>query len=176
MMIKALFILGKYDEAYKQKAIKSLDALLKAVYIDDTLYHFTYLNKKPQTKAFLSDYAFLAITLIKAYNSTKNEFYLIDAQKSINKALERFYKNGEWNFNSNEPITKADISDTTHVSAVSIIVDALLSLGTLLNDKKYIHFAFKTLEYNSYELGRKPILSPYMLNQMFKYLNIKNSF
>jgi len=176
MMIKALFILGKYDEAYKQKAIKSLDALLKAVYIDDTLYHFTYLNKKPQTKAFLDDYAFLATTLIEAYNSTKNEFYLIDAQKSINKALERFYKNGEWNFNSNEPIIKADILDTTHVSAVSIMVDALLSLGTLLNDKKYIHFAFKTLEYNSYELGRKPILSPYMLNQMFKYLNIKNSF
>jgi uncharacterized protein YyaL (SSP411 family) len=50
------------------------------------------------------------------------------------------------------------------------MVDSLLSLGSLLEDEKYTHFAFKTMEYNSYDLGRKPIYSPYLLKQMFRYL------
>jgi len=50
------------------------------------------------------------------------------------------------------------------------MIDALISLGTLLEDEKYTHFAFKTMEYNSYELGRKPIYFPHMLTQVFRYL------
>jgi len=47
----------------------------------------------------------------------------------------------------------------------------MFSLGILLNDEKYSHFAFKTLEYNSYELGRRPVLYPKMLEQVLRYTN-----
>jgi uncharacterized protein YyaL (SSP411 family) len=50
------------------------------------------------------------------------------------------------------------------------MVDVLISLSTLLEDEKYSHFAFKTMEYNSYELGRRPVIYPYMLRQALRYL------
>ena len=46
----------------------------------------------------------------------------------------------------------------------------LASNGNLdLEDDKYAHFAFKTLEYNSYDLGRRPVLYPKMLEQVLRY-------
>jgi uncharacterized protein YyaL (SSP411 family) len=50
------------------------------------------------------------------------------------------------------------------------MMDVLISLSTLLEDDKYSHFAFKTLEYNSYELSRKPVIYPYMFRQTLRYL------
>ena len=170
MMIKSLFTLGQVDSKYTLRAKKSLDALLKTLYIDGKLYHTTLIHKKPKVGAFLEDYAFLAQALITAYKFTQNEIYLIDAQRFTNIALEEFYKNGQWNFSSGEFLTKSEIYDNTYTSEVSVMIDVLISLGTLLEDEKYTHFAFKTLEYNSYELGRKPIYSPYMLVQTLRYL------
>ena len=170
MMINSLFKLGAIDNNYTDKAIKSLDKLLETMYIDSTLYHTTLIHKTPKIEAFLEDYAFLAQALITAYKFTQNEFYLINAQRFANKALEEFYTKGLWNFSNGEFETKAEISDNTYTSPVSIMVDVLLSLGILLEDEKYTHFAFKTMEYNSYELGRKPIYFPSMLTQALRYL------
>ncbi len=170
MMIKSLFILGAIDEKYTDRATKSLDALLKTMYIDGTLYHTTLIHKTPKIEAFLEDYAFLSSALITAYKHTQNELYLINAQRFANKALEEFYKKGEWLFSTGEFQTKAETSDNTYTSSISVMLDVLISLGTLLEDEKYTHFAFKTMEYNSYDLGRKPIYSPFMLKQMFRYL------
>lgn len=170
MMIKSLFELGAIDDKYTQRAIKSLEALLGVMYKDAKLYHTTLIHKTPKIEAFLEDYAFLTQALITAYKFTQNELYLIDAQRFANKALEEFYNKGEWNFSNGEFVTKAETTDNTYTSSVSIMVDILLSLSTLLEDEKYAHFAFKTMEYNSYELGRKPIYFPYMLTQMLRYL------
>ncbi|MCF6310227.1 MAG: thioredoxin domain-containing protein [Sulfurimonas sp.] len=170
MMIKALLALGNIDKAYKDKAVKSLNALLDTMYIDGKLYHTTLIHKQPKVEAFLEDYAFLSQALIAAFNSTQDEVYLIKAQHFANIALEEFYKNGTWKFSTGEFETKADIADNTYTSSVSIMIDVLLSLGTLLEDDKYTHFAFKTLEYNSYELGRRPVIYPYMLSQTLRHL------
>ncbi|OHE00732.1 MAG: thymidylate kinase [Sulfurimonas sp. RIFCSPLOWO2_12_36_12] len=170
MMIKALFNLAKVDKSYKKRAIKSLDALLKTMYIDGKLYHTTLIHKTPKVEAFLEDYAYLSQALIEAFNSTQDELYLIRAQHFANLALEKFYDKGAWRFSVGEFETKAEISDNTYTSSVAIMVDVLLSLGTLLEDEKYSHFAFKTLEYNSYELGRRPVIYPYMLREMLRYL------
>ncbi|MDD2789135.1 MAG: thioredoxin domain-containing protein [Sulfurimonas sp.] len=170
MMINALFTLGQLESKYMQRAIKNLDALLETMYIDGRLYHTTLIHKKPKVTAFLEDYAFLAKALIAAFNATQDEIYLIHAQRFANKALEEFYNKGEWNFSHGEFVTKAEIHDFTYTSSVSIIVDVLFSLGTLLEDEKYSHFAFKTMEYNSYDFARKPIYSPHMLIQMLRYL------
>jgi len=170
MMINALFTLGAIDSKYNENAIKSLDALLETMFIDGTLYHTTLIHKTPKVEAFLEDYAFLSQALLNAYKYTGNELYLINAQRFVNKALEEFYDKGQWNFSVGEFTTKAETSDNTYTSSISIIIDALISLGTLLEDEKYTHFAFKTMEYNSYELGRKPIYFPHMLTQAIRYL------
>ncbi|OIP54380.1 MAG: thioredoxin domain-containing protein [Helicobacteraceae bacterium CG2_30_36_10] len=170
MMINALFTLGSIDAKYTDRAIISLNALLDTMYIDNTLYHTTLIHKAPKIEAFLEDYAFLSQALIAAYKFTQNEIYLINAQRLVNKALEEFYNKGEWSFSTGEFVTKADTADNTYTSPISIMVDVLISLGSLLEDEKYTHFAFKTLEYNSYDLGRKPIYSPYLLQEMLRYL------
>jgi len=170
MMINSLFKLSAIDNSYQEKAIKSLNALLDTMVIDNLLYHTTLIHKEPKVKAFLEDYAFISQALLTAYKHTQDEIYLIHAQRFVNKALEEFYTKGVWYFSAGEFTTKAEISDNTYTSSVSIIIDSLLTLGTLLEDEKYTHFAFKTMEYNSYELGRKPIYSPYMLTQVFRYL------
>jgi len=170
MMINALFTLGAIDSKYSQRAVKSLNALLKTMYIDGTLYHTTLIHKTPKVEAFLEDYAFLSQALITAYKYTGDELYIINAQRFANIALEKYYDKGVWNFSVGEFTTKAETSDNTYTSSVSIMIDVLLSLGTILEDEKYTHFAFKTMEYNSYELGRKPIYFPYMLTQVFRYI------
>ena len=170
MMINSQFKLGSIDDKYNKRAIKNLDALLATMYIDGVLYHTTLIGKTPKVEAFLEDYAFLSQALITAFKQTGNEIYLINAQRFANKTLELFYKKGLWNFSVGEFITKAEISDNTYASSVSVIIDVLISLGTLLEDDSYMHFAFKTMEYNSYELGRKPIYFPYMLTQTLRYL------
>ena len=170
MMINSLFKFGAVDNAYKVKAVKSLDKLLETMFIKGTLYHTTLIHKKPKVEAFLEDYAFLSQALLNAFKYTQDELYLIHAQRFINKALEEFYDKGLWNFSSGEFAVKAEITDTTYTSSVSIIIDALLTLSSLLEDDKYKHFAFKTMEYNSYELGRKPIYYPYMLTQVLRYV------
>jgi len=170
MMINSLFKLGFIDEKYKTTAVKSLDKLLHTMLIDDVLYHTTLIHKEPKITAFLEDYAFLAQALLTAYKSTQDELYFIQAHKLANKALERFYTNGLWNFSDGEFNVKAETTDNTYTSCVSIMVDVLFTLSHLLEDEKYEHFAFKTLEYNSYELGRRPIYYPYMLTQSMRYL------
>jgi len=170
MMINSLFKLGTVDKVYKERAVKSLDKLLETLFIDSKLYHTTLIHKKPKVEAFLEDYAFLSQALLSAFKYTQNEIYLIHAQRFINKALEEFYDKGVWNFSSGEFAVKAEITDTTYTSCVSIMIDVLMTLGTLLEDEKYTHFAFKTMEYNSYELGRRPIYYPYMLTQALRYV------
>lgn len=170
MMIKALFTLGSVDGRYTARALKHLEKLIATMYIEGRLYHTTLIHKEPKIEAFLEDYAFLAQALIAAFQATQDELYLIQAQRIANMALEKFYKNGMWNFSIGEFEVKAETTDNTYVSSISIMIDVLLSLSTLLEDDKYRHFAFKTLEYNSYDLGRRPIYYPYMLTQMLRYL------
>ncbi|SFV70856.1 Thymidylate kinase [hydrothermal vent metagenome] len=170
MMINALFELGTIDLLYKEKAIKTLDKLLDTMFLDGQLYHTTLIHKAPKVEAFLEDYAFLSQALLSAFKHTQEELYLIHAQRFINKALEEFYEQGLWNFSAGEFAVKAEATDTTYTSSVSVMVESLLTLGTLLEDEKYSHFAFKTMEYNSYELGRKPIYYPFMLIQALRYL------
>jgi len=170
MMVNSMFKLGAIDSKYKTRAIKNLDALLNTMFLDGKLYHTTLIHKTPKVEAFLEDYAFLSQALLSGFKQTGNELYLINAQRFANKALEEFYDKGVWNFSVGEFITKAEISDNTYTSSISIIVDVLLTLGTLLEDEKYTHFAFKTMEYNSYDLGRKPIYAPYMLTQALRYV------
>jgi len=169
MMIKSLFLLGTIESKYKDYGLKILDALLDNLLIDGKLYHLKE-DKRIGVEAFFDDYAFLSGALLIAYKTTQNEHYLIYAQKCINDALEYFYEYGGWNFNEGDLRVDAEVSDRIYKSAISEIVENLIVLGELLDDEKYIHFAFKTLEYYSYELGRKPSITPSLFEAMLVYL------
>jgi uncharacterized protein YyaL (SSP411 family) len=169
MMISALFSLGNIESGYLSAAVKHLERLLETMFIDGTLYHSALIHKQPKVEAFLEDYAYLGRALVKGYESTFNEHYLILAQQLANSALSHYYEEGRWYFSKGEFVTEADIGDSSYPGSVGVMVDLLLSLGSLV-DPKYRHFAFKTLEYYSQKLAKTPIYFPYLLDQMLRYL------
>lgn len=169
MMVKTLFKASRIDQHYLSQAITSLDALLESMYIDSQLYHSTLIGKKPNVKAFLEDYAYLADLLIEAYQSTLDETYLITATQLANSAIEKYYEQGRWKFSRGEFETKADIYDTSYPSAVATMLCALHSLSSLV-DTVYKKFVFKTLEFSSYDIMRQPISSPRMSAMVVRYL------
>lgn len=178
MMIKALFILGKTDPAYKIQAIRSLEKLKSTMFLDERLKHSTLIHKEPKIDAFLEDYAYLCSSMIEAYQSTLNESYLIDAQRFANKALELFYEEGKWYFSRGAFTTVAEMDDGTYPSALGIMVNVLFNLGMLV-DPKYRRFGFKSLEYVSLSLMKTPIYYPTLTAEVIAHLKgyrlIKNS-
>lgn len=169
MMIKSLFILGRSLPSYTQQALRSLEALLATMMSDGELFHTTLIHKQPKIGAFLEDYAYLSHTLIEAYQNTLDEIYLIKAQQLANKALELFYQEGAWYFSRGAFQTMAEMDDGSYPSAMALMIDTLLSLGTLV-DTKYRHFAFKSLEYVSIKLMKTPIYYPKLTEQAIRYL------
>ena len=169
MMISALFTLAEQIPKYLMPAQNHLKALLESMLIDNTLYHATLIHKTPKVEAFLEDYAYLGRTVIQAYESTFEAHYLLIAQQLANTALMNFYEEGRWYFSKGEFVTEADISDSSYPGSVGVMVDLLLSLGTLV-DEKYRRFAFKSLEFYSQKLSKTPISFPYLLDQAHRYI------
>lgn len=129
------------------------------------------LNKNfDKEQKFFDDYSFFIQTLLDAYEKTYDTTYLIKAHKLINDTLTKFYKYGLFMFSNTEFAIKAEVKDNIHTSAVSVMVSNLLRISKILNDEKYKHFAFKTMEYNSYDIGRETIYYPSMLKQILIYL------
>jgi uncharacterized protein YyaL (SSP411 family) len=126
-------------------------------------------NEAPKVNAFLEDYAYLSTALVQAYQCTLKDEYLFLAQDLSNKAISELYEDGKWFFSKGEFITQADISDSSYAGSVGVMVDALLSLGSLI-DLKYRKIAFDTLEYYSMKLVKKPIRFPYLFSQALRYV------
>ena len=151
MMIDAMFYVGRYDKKYENMALKSIEKLTKLAYRDFKLYHFE------EVEAFFDDYAFFATALLSAFRSNNDEIYLIEAQKIINEALEKFYKNGFWSFSTTKYNTEAKAKDEIYTSAIGVMVKALKEISKYLKDEKYSHFASKTIQYNSYNTIRETL-------------------
>ena len=169
MILSGLLTLGDVEQKYLDQALIHLDTLLKSMFIEGQLYHSTLIHKQPKVPAFLEDYAYLGRTLIKAYERTFSAHYLLLAQQFATTALSNFYEEGRWYFSKGEFVTEADIKDSSYPGSVGVMVDLLLSLGVLV-DEKYRHFAFKSLEYYSVKLSKTPIYFPYMLDQAHRYM------
>ncbi|MDD5212091.1 MAG: thioredoxin domain-containing protein, partial [Sulfuricurvum sp.] len=110
-----------------------------------------------------------ADALIHAYQCTFDEVYLIRAQQLCNKALELYYQNGAWYFSRGDFPTICELDDGSYPSAMAVMIDVLLSLGSLI-DGKYRHFSFKSLEYVSIKLMKSPIYYPKLTEQTIRYL------
>lgn len=169
MLIKPLYIMANYDEDFLVHAERCLRALLDKLYVNEHLYHTAMIDSEPKVDAFLEDYAYLSTALIQAYQVTLDTKHLLLAQALCNKALELFFEAGRWYFSKGEFITEAEIGDSSYPGSIGVIVDALLSLGVLI-DAKYRHFAFISLEYYSAQLVKKPVHFPYLFNQAMRYI------
>ncbi|MEJ2469073.1 MAG: thioredoxin domain-containing protein, partial [Campylobacterales bacterium] len=169
MMIRGLFELGRSEPRYTNAAIESLNALVAFLMPKGELYHTALIHSTPKIGAFLEDYAYLGTAFVKAYEATLDEIYLMKAQQMANRALETLYDNGRWYFVRGEFTTDADPTDASYPGSVGVMVDLLLGLGILL-EEKYRRFAFKTLEYYSARLAKTPIYFPYLFGQTVRYL------
>ena len=169
MMVRGLFELGKSEPRYTAQAVAALKALTDFLMPEETLYHTALIHSTPKIGAFLEDYAYLGTAFVKAYEATLDEVYLMQAQRMANRALETLYDNGRWYFSRGEFTTDADPTDASYPGSVGVMVDLLLSLGILL-EEKYRRFAFKTLEYYSARLAKTPIYFPYLFGQTVRYL------
>lgn len=170
MMVQALYKASLHEARYRKDADAALKALLDKLYVKQTLYHTSLVDKEPAVKAFLEDYAYLGRALISAYQVTFDEQQLLLAQKLANDAIAAYYKEGAWNFSDGEFVTKADITDNSYPGSVAVMTDLLISLGRLI-DPKYEHIAFKTLEYNSYKTMRTPAHFPYLTATVIRHLS-----
>ena len=129
LFIRALFIAGKTEQAKK-----SLDAILKKLYLHDVLYHQLLIGKKPKVKAYLEDYAFLASALIVAYEKTLNKHYLILADTLVSEGIDKFYKNKHWFMSDDSFKSPADLYDGSYRSAVSVMLENILKLSIVDED------------------------------------------
>lgn len=169
MMITTLFKASRVDNFYLGLAMQSLEQLLERMYIGDRLYHSTLGIENPKIVGFLEDYAYVCEMLIEAYNSTLDESYLNLTIKLVNDAIELFYRDGEWQFTTTNFQTTASIYDDSYPSSVGKILWVIYTISSF-KDVVYKKFIFKTLEFYSYKLMRKPITMPMMTRLVIRYL------
>ncbi len=160
MMIKAKLKASYLKKRYKNEAIESLISLIKLMQNNKgELYHQTFYGKKPVQKGFLEDYAYLADTLLVAYEETFDKTYLLNANKLANIAIKKFYKDKIWYLDKDEMV-KADSDDFYYTSAKSVMIRDLLYLSLLNDSLIFRNIAKKSLR-NS---DKNPILSPEIAN------------
>jgi len=174
MMIKALFRLSEFDESYKKEAIKTLEVLLEEMY-KGKLYHSYNKNKSAKKEGLLEDYAYLISSLITAYEYTYDDKYLNLASKLIKEAKK--FKDKEWYMNETKTI-KADYSDSSYASSLSVLANDFVDLGVLKFNFDYLNEAKEIVENGSYYIKNYPLfyatLTKAFLKLEFKEYVIKS--
>ncbi len=146
LYLNSLFLAGKVvDAKYVDQAIKSLDALLKNLYINGVLYHQVVIGKKPKVKGYLEDYAFLISALIEAYQATFDEKYLKLSSKFVEESIMKFYKNGIWYMSDDDFKAKADFYDASYRSALAVMLEGIFQVAILSDNIKLDAFAKESL-------------------------------
>jgi len=175
MMISALFKASEFEEKYKNEAIKTLDSLLDVMY-KDKLYHSYNKNENAKKEALLEDYAYLIRALIDGYEHTFNEKYL-DFAKRLTKEVREF-KGEIWYMNRSHTI-KADFSDSSYASSISVLASDFLDLALLEFDLELKHKAEDIIENGSYFINNYPLYYPsitkaYLKSQKAFVIKTKN--
>ena len=169
MMIATLFNASRVEPNYLKKALFSLEALEDLMLDDVTLHHSVLFGNKPKVAGFLEDYAWLTYAYICAYNTTLDELFLIKASNLANEAIRRYYKRGRWLIGDGEFQNFDQDFDTTYTSSVSLMVENLLTLRSLV-ELSYDKFIDQSLQVFSYNLMRQPISRPTMTNTALRYI------
>ena len=145
-MLVAFTALGKED--YRQTALEALDFMLDKFLQPDglKLYH-TYKDGKASYEANLDDYAFLTDALLKAFEVTQDERWLLQANRYAAHVVSDFLddKDKLFYFTSAQqtdlPVRKKDFYDSATPSGNSTMVHNLQRLGILTGNEDYRRLA-----------------------------------
>lgn len=162
--LKGVFKSAKYvDNSYEKDALKSLDALLKNLYIKEELYHQIIIGKKPKVKGYLEDYAFLISVLIDAYQIDFDENYFTLAKELSDKSISKFYKDTNWHMSDDDFMIKAEFYDASYRSAMAVMIENLFKIAILSDNLSLYSFAKNSLDKNLTQLKSAPSQYPYGL-------------
>ncbi|CAA6820853.1 MAG: Thymidylate kinase (EC [uncultured Sulfurovum sp.] len=156
----ALFIGALFKAGENEKALKSLDALVKDLYLKDELHHQIIIGKVPKVEAYLEDYAFLISTLIDAYQATLETSYLTLAKKLNAKSIEKFYKNKQWLMSDDSFKATADLHDASYRSSMAVSIGNILKLAHLTDDYDAYDLASKMLTQHAKKINEISSASP----------------
>ena len=157
MMIKSLFTASEFNKKYLDFAEKSLDNLIKKMYINGTLYHSFNKDENQKREGLLEDYAYLISALITAYEYSYNEKYLKLAQELTKKVF--VFKKENWYMNREHSI-EADFSDSAYSSSLSILANDFIDLATLSYDLNLYNEGKEIIKNGSYFAKKYPLYYP----------------
>ena len=131
------------DKAVEERAIKSLDRVLKTNMDGGMLLHCIGVE------AFLDDYVHMIDALISAYEANGNKDYLDEARRLMSVCLDKFWDGTDGGFfDTGEEVLGLrlkGIDDVPRPSANGLAVILLLKLSALFGDDKYRTYAVEAL-------------------------------
>ncbi len=141
------------EERYRERAIQTLDFLLKAFQRDERGGYFHTLTAgRLQHPAYLDDYAYLAQALLDAYPLSYSLERIESARTIVNYAIEHFLDSGGNLFYFTEkgregvPLRTQTIYDSALPAGNSVMVHNLQRLGILTGQTDFANLADRLLK------------------------------
>jgi uncharacterized protein YyaL (SSP411 family) len=163
------------EKEYLDAASRCADFVLSTLYTDGRLRRY-YRDGQVVGKAFLDDYAFMAMGLLYLYEATFETKWLVAARKLAEEMIELFADAGQGGFflagRDGEKLiarTKPG-SDGAIPSGNSAAAFVLLRLGRLMMNEQFVSLGVKTLEAFSRQLEESPTYSSLMLESLSFHL------
>jgi len=163
MMIEALYSASSIDKRYINKANQHLKALQKMLFKEGELYHQGMIGKEITQRGLLEDYSFLIAALLRGYEITFDKEKLAFAEYLLNRAQEKFYKDGIWYLNETGMRVRAGVEDKYYTAAVSKMVQNYLNLASLKGNFRYEKVAKRSIESLESVLEFKGIDAPALI-------------
>jgi uncharacterized protein len=164
LMIRGMVITARVFEKPElhQSALRAIDFIQGTLLVDGRLLA-TYKDGKAHLNAYLDDYAYLLDALLETIQAQWNSGYLNFAIQLAEVLLEQFEDktNGGFYFTANDHenlIERPKVSsDEATPAGNGIAASALLRLGYLLAEPRYIEAAERTLGYASQQISNSPM-------------------
>ena len=167
IFINSLFLYSKIDESYLDDAIKSTNALIKNLYLNDILYHQKLREQTPLKVGLLEDYTSVVELLLTAYQRSLEKKYLDLAIKLNDQTSKKFKKNNSI-FLDEEKLYKADYEDRYYQSAISKYFHNNLTIANLTYDLELLQNTKNLLEYHYNFFSKKIFNSPSSINAFIR--------
>ncbi len=165
----AMYISALFDANKEKEALEHLDVLVEKLYKKGKLYHQRLVDKEPKEKALFEDYSFLITALLKAYEYSLDNKYLILAEKLNTEVIENLYRDNNWYMSNDEFQSIADVYDSSYKSSLSNMIDNLLKMSILKEDLNLENIAKDTLHVNSSILSSNPSNSAWLVRSYMAY-------
>ncbi len=150
------------SEHYLDSAQQALQFIFQHMFQNGRLYA-SYKDGKAHLNAYLDDYAFLLDSILEYLQSRWNNDYLQFAIELAEILLAQFEDNVQGGFyftaNDHESLIQRPkvISDEVTPSGNGIAAHALLRLGFMLSEPRYLEAAERTLAYASQSISTTPM-------------------